>query len=79
VGSTKPEQPRAVPKAFIGKRSHLFQPGGLVRLTRVAVDKEGVVDGTLAFEFPGNLAHPATSIKGSFRAKTCRLERAKER
>jgi hypothetical protein len=79
VASTKPEQSRAVPKAFVGKRSHLFQPGGFLRLNRVAVDKEGLVEGTLAFEFPGNLAHPATSVKGSFRAKMCRVERAKER
>jgi hypothetical protein len=73
---SKPDQPRAVPKSFIGKRSHLFEPGGDVRLTRVALDREGLVEGILGFEFAGTAAHPATSIKGSFRAKMCRMNRA---
>jgi hypothetical protein len=72
----KPDQTRAVPKTFIGKRSHLFQPGGVIRMTRVVLDREGLVEGILGFEFAGDAKHPATSIKGSFRAKMCRLNRA---
>ncbi len=73
---SKPEQPRAVPKTFIGKQSQLFQPGGMIRLTRVSLDREGVLEGILGFEFAGDAAHPATSIKGSFRAKICRVSHA---
>ena len=75
----KPEQARAVPKTFIGKRSHLFQPGGVIRMDRVVLDREGLVEGILGFEFAGDASHPATSIKGSFRAKMCRVTRARSR
>jgi hypothetical protein len=78
-GALKPEQPRAVPKTFIGKRSHLFQPGGVIRMNRVGLDREGLVEGILGFEFAGDASHPATSIKGSFRAKMCRVNRAPSR
>jgi hypothetical protein len=75
----KPEQARAVPKTFIGRRSHLFQPGGVIRMNRVVLDREGLVEGILGFEFAGDASHPATSIKGSFRAKMCRVTRARSR
>jgi hypothetical protein len=61
-----------LPKAFLGRRGHLFQPGGEVRLTRVSLGRDGEVAGVLAFEFAGDAEHEATSLRGNFRAKICK-------
>jgi len=63
----------ALPKALSGRTSRAFEPGGTLRLTAVALEPHGAVSGTLAFEFPGVDARPATRVDGSFEAKTCRL------
>jgi hypothetical protein len=63
----------ALPKAELGVRSRLFEPGGTIRLTGVQIDPHGIVTGTLAFEFPGEGERPATRIDGGFTAKMCRL------
>lgn len=63
----------ALPKAHIGTRSRLFEPGGAVKLTRAQLDPHGTISGMLAFEFPGEADRPATRIDGSFDARMCRL------
>ncbi len=73
----RPERAYAEPTARIGSRSYIFAPGGTVQLTRVALDRHGGVDGLLDFEFAGDATRPATSIKGRFQAKICRLDTAR--
>lgn len=76
TGIPKPDEPLkatyALPKAQLGARSRLFEPGGSVRLTRVELDPHGTIRGTLAFEFPGDGERPATRVDGGFEAKVCR-------
>jgi hypothetical protein len=66
----------ALPKAELGGRSRLFEPGGAMRLSAVQLEPHGVVSGTLAFEYPGDSDRPASRIDGSFDAKMCRLNLA---
>ena len=66
----------AVPSARIGKRSHLFAPGGSIHLDAVELTDQGSVSGTMAFEFPGDATRPATNLSGRFSAGICRLNRA---
>jgi hypothetical protein len=63
----------ALPKAQFGNRSRLFEPGGEIRLAGVQLDPHGMINGTLAFEFPGEGERPATRIDGAFVAKMCRF------
>jgi hypothetical protein len=70
--------PYALPKALLGRRSRLFEPGGVIRLSSVELDAHGVVAGTLAFEFPGAADRPATRVDGSFEAPLCRISRAQQ-
>ena len=67
----------ALPKAHIGKKSHLFQPGGVLRLRRVELASHGSVEGVLDFAFPGDAQHVATRVEGSFKAKLCPFTEAK--
>jgi hypothetical protein len=62
----------SLPKALLGERSRLFEPGGAVRLTAAALELHGSVTGALAFEYPGDGTRPATRIDGGFEAKICR-------
>jgi hypothetical protein len=71
-GANDPQPPFARPKALLGGRGHTFQPGGAVRLTKVALGRHAAVEGVLAFEFAGNAEHEATSLTGSFRARVCK-------
>jgi hypothetical protein len=66
-------EPYALPKALHGKTSRLFDPGGGISLTGVALEQHGSIRGTLAFEFPGAADRPATRIEGSFTAPLCRV------
>jgi len=81
-GIPKPDEPLkagyALPKAHIGPRSRLFEPGGSIRLTKVQLDPLGAVSGTLAFEFPGETDRPATRVEGTFEARICRLSAPSE-
>lgn len=70
-----PAHPYARPSARMGKVSYQFQPGGSIRLTEVDLES-GTVGGVLAFEFPGNSEHPASSIRGRFHAQMCPGEHA---
>jgi hypothetical protein len=76
TGLPPPEEPLkapyALPKAQLGGRSRLFEPGGSLRLSVVQLDVHGTVSGTLAFEFPGQGERPATRLDGNFEAKMCR-------
>jgi hypothetical protein len=66
----------ALPKALLGSRSRLFEPGGSIRLSAVQLDPHGSVSGILAFEFPGDSEHPLTRVDGAFDAKMCRVTTA---
>ena len=70
--ANEPQPPFARPKALLGGKGHIFQPGGNVRLTRVALGRHGAVWGVFAFEFAGDGEHEATSLTGSFRARVCK-------
>lgn len=72
------QQGRALPSARIGRRSYVFEPGGSVRLTRVDLSPDGLVQGLLDFEYPGDGQRPATRLQGRFSAKLCRLDRAEK-
>jgi hypothetical protein len=66
-------EPLALPKALLGGRSRLFEPGGSVRLSAVQLEPHGSLSGLLAFEFPGDTEHPLTRVEGGFDAKMCRV------
>ena len=76
--ASRPSRPFAMPKVLLASQSHLFPPGGAVRLSRVSLQHEGRVEGVLAFEFAGDRERDATSLRGNFRAKLCKLNRAAE-
>jgi len=70
------EHPVAEPTARIGAKSYLFGPGGGVQLQVLNLDQYGEVSGILSFEGPAAAQHGATRIRGRFRAKICRSNRA---
>lgn len=70
---TRPERPFAAPTARIGTRGFALPPGGSVELKSLTLELDGRVSGYLAFEFPGDAEQPATSLRGHFDAKLCRL------
>ncbi len=70
LGAEAASRPHARPAARVGRTSYQFQPGGSMRLTEVDLDG-GRVAGVLAFEFPGDADHPASSVRGRFLAKIC--------
>lgn len=74
-GSTErqPERPYALPTIRLGHRSLTLPAGGQIQLESVATTQDGRVRGLLDFEFPGDAEHVATSLKGSFEAKLCRV------
>lgn len=69
----QPERPYALPTIRIGHRGLTLPAGGEIRLESVATTPDGRVRGLLDFEFPGDAEHVATSLKGSFEAKLCRV------
>ena len=69
----QPEQPYALPTVRLGHRGFVLPEGGEIQLEAVTTTQDGRVRGLLAFEFPGDAEHPATSLKGSFEAKLCRV------
>lgn len=69
----QPERPYALPTVRLGHFSSVLLPGGEVELQSVATTQDGRVRGMLNFEFPGDADHVATSLKGSFEAKLCRV------
>jgi len=69
---SRPERSYAAPAVRVGPKSFVLQPGGQLRLTEALLTPSGHVEGILAFEFSGTAEHPATAVKGSFRARICR-------
>ncbi|MEP7050397.1 MAG: hypothetical protein ABJB12_08600 [Pseudomonadota bacterium] len=69
----QPEQPYALPTVRLGHRGLVLPAGGEIQLETVTTTQEGRVRGLLSFEFPGDAEHAATSLKGSFEAKLCRV------
>jgi hypothetical protein len=68
-----PERPYALPTVRLGHISQVLAAGGEIQLDSVATTPDGRVRGLLGFEFPGDAEHVATSLKGSFEAKLCRV------
>jgi hypothetical protein len=69
----QPERPYALPLVRVGHRSVELPPGGELQLETMTTTQDGRVRGLLAFEFAGDAEHVATSLKGSFEAKLCRV------
>jgi hypothetical protein len=69
----RPERAYALPTVRIGHRSQALPPGGELVLESVSSAPDGRVRGTLGFEFAGDAERPATSLKGRFEAKLCRV------
>jgi hypothetical protein len=74
-GETEPQpaRPYALPTIRLGHRGLTLPAGGEIQLESVATTQDGRVRGLLNFEFPGDAEHVATSLKGSFQAKLCRV------
>lgn len=68
-----PERPYALPTIRLGHRGLTLPAGGEIQLESVATTQDGRVRGILDFEFAGDAEHVATSLKGSFEAKLCRV------
>jgi hypothetical protein len=69
----------AVPRAQLGKRGHLFQPGGTLKLTELDLSDHGKVAGLIDARFAGDPTHAASSLEGSFVGRICRFSLAPER
>jgi len=69
----QPEGPYALPTVRLGHRGLTLPAGGEIQLESVATTQDGRVRGLLGFEFAGDAEHVATSLKGSFEAKLCRV------
>ena len=69
----QPERPYALPTIRLGHRGLVLPAGGEIQLQSVATTQDGRVRGLLGFEFAGDAEHVATSLKGSFEAKLCRV------
>lgn len=52
-----------------------LQPGGEISLTRVEANPQGVIEGLLKLEFPGDAQRPATRVAGRFLAHFCKINR----
>jgi len=71
AGDDGPAPRSAVPKVLVGGRSYQPPPGGGVELLKVDRPPQGIVSGVLGFAFPGTGSTPASSIKGTFSARSC--------
>jgi hypothetical protein len=69
----QPEHAYALPMIRLGHRGVVLPPGGEIELQSVTTTQDGRVRGLLAFDFAGDAEHVATSLKGSFEAKLCRV------
>ena len=69
----QPERAYALPTLRLGHEGLVLPAGGELRLDSVTTTQDGRVRGLLGFEFAGDAEHVATSLKGSFEAKLCRV------
>jgi hypothetical protein len=76
AGSNALGRAYAVPVIRRGQRGYALSPGGTLELELVDLGRSGVVKGRLAFEYPGDGTHPASSAKGKFTARLCRSDEA---
>ena len=68
-----PDRAYALPTVRLGHESQVLPGGGELQLDSVTSTQDGRVRGLLNFEFAGDAEHVATSLKGSFEAKLCRV------
>jgi hypothetical protein len=68
-----PERGYALPTVRLGHHSQVLPPGGEITLESVTSTPDGRVRGMLGFEFAGDAEQAATSLKGRFEAKLCRV------
>lgn len=68
-----PERAYALPTVRIGHHSQVLPPGGEIVLESVTSTPDGRVRGMLGFEFAGDAERAASSLKGRFEAKLCRV------
>jgi hypothetical protein len=68
-----PERAYALPTVRLGHHSQVLPAGGDIVLESVATTADGRVRGLLGFEFAGDADQAATSLKGRFEAKLCRV------
>lgn len=76
AGAEPVQRGHAVAVLRHGTRGYVLEPGGTLELKEVDLGRTGTVSGQLAFEFPGDGSHPASSVRGRFRARVCRTEEA---
>ncbi len=69
----QPERAYALPTLRLGHEGFVLPAGGEIQLESVATTQDGRVRGMLSFEFAGDADHAATSLKGNFEAKLCRV------
>ncbi len=69
----RPDRAYALPTVRLGHHSQMLAPGGEIVLESVTSTPDGRVRGTLEFEFAGDAEQAATSLKGRFEAKLCRV------
>lgn len=69
----RPEHAYALPTVRLGHHSQVLPPGGEIVLESLTTTPDGRVRGMLGFEFPGDADQVATSLKGRFEAKLCRV------
>ena len=69
----RPERAFALPTVRLGHHSQVLPPGGEIVLESVTTTPDGRVRGALGFEFTGDAEQAATSLKGRFEAKLCRV------
>ncbi|MGE0326498.1 MAG: hypothetical protein AB7K71_12085 [Polyangiaceae bacterium] len=68
--------PVAEPTVRIGSKGYLFGAGGGVQLQAVNLDEYGEVSGVMGFEAAAADGRGPSRVRGRFRAKICRSNRA---
>lgn len=68
-----PARSYAVPTVRLGHRAFVLLAGGELQIQSITPTADGRVRGVFGFEFPGDADHVATSLKGNFEAKVCRV------
>jgi hypothetical protein len=69
----QPERAYALPTVRLAHVSQVLPAGGEIQLQSLTTTPDGRVRGLLNFEFSGSAEQAATSLKGSFEAKLCRV------
>lgn len=75
VAPGPPEKPHASGSVRRAGMRHELRPGGEIELKQLDLNPQGVVEGLLKLEAPGDAEHPATHVAGRFSAHFCRINR----